>query len=90
MVVIGPTVIHSTPDEFESVCGYALNYTAVGYKRLTWQMVDQDVAYLRPYQVYNILAKRDLLSRRRRVSDTLKRPPGPDHPGLGVCAPERI
>ena len=32
--------------EIESVCSYALEYPQIGYKRLTWQMIDDDVAYL--------------------------------------------
>jgi len=53
----------------------------MGYKRLTWQMVDEDAAYLRPYQVYNILSEQDLLCRQRRPAiEPLRRPPEPDHP----------
>jgi len=40
-----------TPDEVTAVRDFALVHTQMGYKRLTWQMVDEDVAYLRPYQV---------------------------------------
>ncbi len=69
-----------TPQETQAVCAYALTYTATGYKRLTWQMVDQDVACLRPYQVYNILTENNLLARQRRVSEALRRPAEPDHP----------
>ena len=39
------------PQEIESVRSYALEYPQIGYKRLTWQMIDDDVAYLKPYQV---------------------------------------
>jgi transposase InsO family protein len=69
------------PQEIESVCNYALEYPQVGYKRLTWQMIDDDVAYLKPYQVYEILKERALLRwGKNGVPDTLKRPPEPDHP----------
>jgi len=38
------------------------------------------VAYLRPYQVYELLRERDLLCRRRVAApEPLKRPPPPDH-----------
>lgn len=67
--------------EIDSVCGYALEYPQIGYKRLTWQMIDDDVAYLRSYQVYDILSERGLLRRRKDSgSETLNRPPEPDHP----------
>ena len=70
-----------TPDEVDAVCDGALTFPATGYKRLTWLMVDQDVAYLRPYQVYRILKGRDLLAQRpKAATEALKRPPAPDHP----------
>ena len=49
------------PQEIDSVCSYALEYPQIGYKRLTWQMIDDDVAYLKAYQVYEILKERDKL-----------------------------
>ena len=53
----------------------------MGYKRLTWLMVDQDVAYLRPYQVYRLLDAQGLLCRRLTSPPaTLRRPAAPDHP----------
>ena len=69
------------PQEINSVCDYALEYPQMGYKRLTWQMVDNDVAYLKPYQVYEILSERSLLcGTKDSGSETLNRPPEPDHP----------
>jgi putative transposase len=70
-----------TPEEVAAVCGFALAHTQMGYKRLTWQMVDEDEAYLRAYQVYGILKEHDLLCRRGAPNPkALKRPPEPDHP----------
>lgn len=70
-----------TPGEVTAVRDFALVHTQMGYKRLTWQMVDEDVAYLRPYQVYRLLKEGDLLRRwRTPSSEPLKRPPEPDHP----------
>lgn len=70
-----------TPEEVAAVCGFALMNPQIGYKRLTWQMVDKDVAYLRAYQVYGILKEHDLLCRREASNcEALKRPPEPDHP----------
>jgi putative transposase len=69
------------PQEIESVRGYALEYPQIGYKRLTWQMIDDDVAYLRAYQVYEILKERGLLRwGMNGAPETLNRPPEPDHP----------
>jgi len=70
-----------TPAETECVCRYALAQPRIGYKRLTWQMVDEDVVYLREYQVYRILSGRDLLRRNEAVTaQPLRRPPEPDRP----------
>jgi len=70
-----------TPEEVETVCRFALAHPQMGYKRLTWQMVDEDVAYLRPYQAYRILSVHDLLCRRLMpAEEALRRPPEADHP----------
>ena len=43
-------------------------------------MLDDDVAYLKPYQIYEILSGHSLLRRPKdRGSETLNRPPEPDH-----------
>ncbi len=69
------------PQEIDSVCSYALEYPQIGYKRLTWQMIDDDVVYLKAYQVYEILKGRGLLRwGKNGASAALKRPPEPDHP----------
>jgi putative transposase len=81
VVRVGPRAPLPTPDEVSAVHDFALTHTKMGYKRLTWQMVDQDVAYLRPYQVYRVLKEGDLLRRwHTPASEPLKRPPAPDHP----------
>jgi transposase InsO family protein len=74
-------IVLPTADEVTAVCRYAQNYPVVGYKRLTWQMVDDDVAYLRPHQVYQILHQHDLMSRGTiPPPEALRRPAEPDHP----------
>ena len=81
VVAPGRRVPPPTPAEVSAVRDFALAHPQMGYKRLAWQMVDQDVAYLRPYQVYDLLRADDLLSRRgRSKSEPLKRPLPPDHP----------
>lgn len=63
------------------MCSFALAHPQTGYKRLTWQMVDEDMAYLRSYQVYRILKEHDRLCRGDTPKpEDLKRPPQPDHP----------
>ena len=70
-----------TPEEVAAVRDFALDHPALGYKRLTWLMVDQDVAHLRPYQVYRILDEYDLLFRKAKpIPENLKRPPSPEYP----------
>ena len=70
-----------TPDEVAAVRDFALAHPQMGYKRLTWRMVDQNVAFLRPYQVYAVLNEHDLLCRRATPTpEPLRRPVPPDHP----------
>lgn len=69
-----------TPSEVRAVEAFALAHPPVGYKRLTWEMVDEDIAYLRPTQVYNVLHQKGLLARRLTPpAEELRRPPAPDH-----------
>jgi len=70
-----------TPEEMAAACRFALEYPATGYKRLAWLMVDKDVAYLRPWQVYRVLQDHDLMFRRPQPAlQSLQRPPEPQHP----------
>jgi transposase InsO family protein len=49
--------------EIDAVVKFALDHPKDGYRRLTWQMVDDDVAYMSESMVYRILDSRDLLYR---------------------------
>jgi transposase-like protein len=70
-----------TPVERAAVCDFARAHTLMGYKRLTWAMVDQDIAYLRPGQVYQVLQRANLLARRPPLPPgPLQRPAPPDRP----------
>jgi transposase InsO family protein len=68
-------------EERRAVIDYALGRPESGYRRLAWQMVDEDVAYLSESAVYRILDAEDLLcrwARPRRGSGN--RPPRPTAP----------
>lgn len=70
-----------TPAERKAVCEFARAHTLMGYKRLAWAMVDQDVVYLRPSQVYQVLQHANLLARRPPLAlDPLRRPAPPERP----------
>lgn len=70
-----------TPPERTAVCDFARRHPLMGYKRLAWDMVDRDIAYLRPGQVYQVLQEANLLARRPPlVLDPLRRPVPPDRP----------
>lgn len=69
-----------TPEEVWSVRQYTEAHPLLGYKRLSWAMVDEDVACLRPWMVYHILAEHTLLGRRRPAPEGLRRPAPADHP----------
>lgn len=70
-----------TPDEETAIRGYALEHPRLGYKRLAWQMLDADVAALRPWQVYETLRHLDLIARRPNEPDqAMRRPEPPKRP----------
>jgi putative transposase len=69
-----------TPAEIDAVCAFALRHPTMGYKRLAWLMLDEDVVCLRPYQVYQVLLDAGLLARRPVVTEELKRPEAPTQP----------
>ncbi len=52
--------------EIDAVVEYALINTREGYRRLSYMMIDDDVAYLSPSSVYRILSERDLLIRYKK------------------------
>jgi len=78
--VPGTVSVPPTPAEVERAVNYAKAHPLLGYKRLTWALVDENVAFLRSWMVYDILAEYDLLGRRRPLVEALHCPPEPDHP----------
>lgn len=69
------------PEEKAAVLTYALAHPKDGYRRLTWQMVDADVAYLSESSVHRILHDANLLARwkRHRSAGTAPRKPEQTH-----------
>lgn len=68
------------PGEVAAVRSYAQLHPLLGYKRLAWVMVDENVAYLRPWMVHQVLRQAGLLGRRRPAPEGLRRPAAADHP----------
>jgi len=68
------------PEEEQAIVDYALAHPADGYRRLCWMMVDEDVAYVSPGTVYNVLNKYDLLYRWKRSQSSGKPPAKPISP----------
>jgi hypothetical protein len=54
------------PAEREAICGFALQYPKIGYRKLTWMMVDAGTACVGESTVYRVLSDADLLSRWKR------------------------
>jgi putative transposase len=67
-------------EERQAVIRYALAHPKDGYRRLAWQMVDEDVAYVSPSSVYRILNDADLLYRWKRGRGVGEPPPRPMRP----------
>lgn len=66
--------------EKDAVIAYALAHPKDGYRRLAWQMVDADVAYLSPSSVYRVLQDADLLYRWKRSASVGNPPAKPTRP----------
>jgi hypothetical protein len=54
------------PEERTAICEYALGFPKIGYRKLTWMMVDAGVACVGESTVYRVLSEADLLSRWKR------------------------
>lgn len=68
-------------EETEAIVKYALDHPKEGYRRLTWMMVDEDVAHVSPTAVYETLKERDLLRRWPKSAPVVgSRPPIPTAP----------
>ena len=80
VVVPHRKAVPPTPEEIVAVRHYARRHPLLGYKRLAWEMVDENVAFLRPWRVYQVLLKAGLLGRRYPAPEGLRRPPEADHP----------
>lgn len=54
------------PEERQAICQFALQFPKIGYRKLTWMMVDAGVACVGESSVYRVLSDADLLSRWKR------------------------
>ena len=68
------------PEEKQAVITYALAHPKDGYRRLTWQMIDADVAYLSESSVYRVLNDANLLARWKRSTSAGQAPNKPTRP----------
>lgn len=69
-----------TPQEVEMVRTFTLAEPPMGYKRLTYALMLENKAFLRPWMVRQVLAEAQLLGRRQPPPALLHRPPEADHP----------
>jgi putative transposase len=54
------------PEERAAICRFALQQPKIGYRKLTWMMVDAGIACVGESTVYRVLSEADLLSRWKR------------------------
>jgi putative transposase len=70
------------PEERTAICEFALGFPKVGYRKLTWMMVDAGMVCVGESTVYRVLSEADLLSRwKRSVASSGEyhfRPTGPN------------
>lgn len=62
----GSRVYEILPEERTAICAFALAYPRIGYRKLTWMMVDAAAACVGESTVYRVLSEADLLSRWKR------------------------
>jgi len=53
-------------EERAAICGFAVRYPKIGYRKLTWMMIDAAIACVGESTVYRVLSEADLLSRWKR------------------------
>jgi transposase InsO family protein len=53
-------------EERDAICGYARRFPRVGYRKLTWMMIDAALVCVGESTVYWVLSEADLLSRWKR------------------------
>jgi putative transposase len=58
------------PEERAAICEFALKFPKIGYRKLTWMMVDEAIACVGESTVYRVLSAADLLSRWKRSSSS--------------------
>jgi putative transposase len=70
------------PQERAAICQFALRHPKIGYRKLTWMMIDAEVACVGESTVYRVLDAADLLSRWKRSEPSSGeyhfRPTGPN------------
>ncbi len=70
------------PEKRAAICDYALQYPKIGYRKLTWMMLDEGTACVGESTVYRVLSEADLLWRWKRSTDSSGdynfRPTGPN------------
>ena len=54
------------PEERAAICRHALAHPKIGYRKLTWMMIDAGIACVGESTVYRVLSEADLLSRWKR------------------------
>jgi transposase InsO family protein len=54
------------PQERVAICQFALQHPKIGYRKLTWMMIDSEVVCVGESTVYRVLDAADLLSRWKR------------------------
>ncbi|MEZ4265358.1 MAG: IS3 family transposase [Myxococcota bacterium] len=79
---VPPRLDRLLADEEELIRAFALAHPRVGYRKLTWMMVDRGVAYASESAVYRVLREAELMSRwkksTRSPGEYRFRPTGPN------------
>lgn len=72
--------IAPTPAEVQTVCTFARAHPELGYKRMSYALMAENQAFLRPWMVRGVLSEAQLLGARQAPPVLLRRPPEATHP----------
>jgi len=75
-----PPCIWLTDEEKLDIIAYSRDHPGEGYKRLTFMMIDENVAFASPSTVYRVLKKENLLNRFNNVKKTASKGSGFQQP----------
>jgi hypothetical protein len=67
-----PKRYYLTPSEVQAIIAYCLENPLKGYRALCWEMVDQNIAYVSPSSVYNVIQRHNVMKKWAETAEMKK------------------